>query len=327
MARLGSVAKMGYYPTPEKSHEYIRQWIENKDHRTKSEFHYLDPCCGEGRALERLARQRGYNTTTWGIELDTERAMLATNNIDRVIQCSIFDARVNPLGSVGLLFLNPPYDTEEGERVEMKFLKHSLKWLRPDGILVFIIPEHIVTPNAEWISEHFYDIAIVRLHKNDYPQFKQVALFAKKRPLRVEEGKLTPLPPYQHIEDVEPRIYHVPPTEGPLVFQGSASVTDEEIEKHRPHLVKKIKEIVSDNEEIKTLSPLLPLRKGHLVVLIAAGMLDGKIENPDGGFIVVKGFSERVSHTRIEDHKEITRDTYTIGIRVMEQDGEWYDIH
>ena len=63
-----------------------------------------------------------------------------------MILCSIFDARVNPLGSMGLLFLNPPYDTEEGERVEMKFLKHSLKWLCPDGVLIFIVPEHILNP-------------------------------------------------------------------------------------------------------------------------------------------------------------------------------------
>ena len=323
MARLAAVAKMGYYPTPPKSQEHIRRWIENSTDR--GEFHYLDPCCGEGYALRRLAKDY---SATWGIELDMERAVKASDNLEQVIQCSIFDARVNPLGSMGLLFLNPPYDTEEGEREEMKFLKHSLKWLCPDGILIFIVPEYVLTPkNTEWISEHFYNIAVVKLYKDDYPKFKQIVLFANKRPLRVESDNLVPAPPYQHIEDVPLKTYYVPSTERPTVFQGTDTITDEEVEKHRPHLVEKIRKIMGSNEEIKSLSPLLPLRKGHLISLITAGVLDGRIENPNGSFILIKGFSERTSHTRVEDGKEITKDTYTVGIRVMEGNGNWYDIY
>jgi len=49
MARLAAVAKMGHYPTPTKSPEYIRHQIVNS--ASRGEFHYLDPCCGEGYAL------------------------------------------------------------------------------------------------------------------------------------------------------------------------------------------------------------------------------------------------------------------------------------
>lgn len=167
----------------------------------------------------------------------------------------------------------------------------------------------------------------MRLHKDDYPKFKQVALFARKRPLRVELDNLIPPPPYQYIEDIPPKTYYVPSIKGPTVFQGADTITDKEIEKHRPHLIEKIKEIMGSSEEIKTLSPLLPLRKGHLVSLITAGVLDGKVENPDGSFILIKGFSERFSYTKTEDNKEITRDTYAVGIWVIEQSGKWYDIY
>lgn len=328
MARLESEAKMGFYPTPEESLSCIDEWIavDTPDISSDKEFHYLDPCCGEGNALVKAKRWRS-DITTWGIELDAERAMRAAETLDNVTQCSIFDARINPLECMGLLWLNPPYNSEEGERVEMKFLKHSMKWLCPDGVLVFIVPEHIFNErNRQWIGQHFYNMQVLRLHRKDYPQFKQVVLFGKKRDMRVEDGEAMPSPPYPHIEDVNPGVYRVPFTEGPKVFQGSDSVTDEEIEKNRPRLLEEIKRIVGHAEEIKSLSPLLPLRKGHLIALITAGVLDGKIHNPDGSFILVKGFSERIQDTRTEDDKEITRDTYAVGIRVMEQGGRWYDI-
>jgi hypothetical protein len=57
-------------------------------------------------------------------------------------------------------------------------------------------------------------------------------------------------------------------------------------------------------------------------------MLDGKVETPDGGFILVKGFSDRVVTTWTDEEagKEITKSTYSVGIRVMEEGGKWYDI-
>jgi hypothetical protein len=334
MARLASEAKMGFYPTPERSLEEITEWIEigegNSRIQMNSEdgaaFHLLDPCCGDGEALQHVVRFTR-KTVTWGIELDIERAMEASNILDTVIQCSIFDARINPLGSVGLLWLNPPYSTEDRERVEMKFLRHSMKWLVTDGVLIFIIPETILDErNLNWIGQHFSDITVMRLHREDYPQFRQAVLYGKKREKRVEEPEITPSLSYPHIEDREPRSYSVPPTDGPKVFQGSDAVTDDEIQRNHPRLLEEIRRLTGSEAGVEAVSPLFPLRKGHLVALITAGLLDGKIQTADGGFILVKGFSERVSHTRIEDNKEITRHTYAVGIRVMEQGGRWYDI-
>lgn len=267
------------------------------------------------------------HVVTHGVELDAQRATAARENLRFAVQGSIFDARINPLGSIGLLYLNPPYDWDEGERVEMRFLKAAHRWLSTDGVLVFIVPEvvFLYEKHRNWIGQHFCDTRIVRATKADYPAFRQVVLFGKKRKERLETGTVVS-PPYPHMEDAEVTPYAVPLTSGPSVFQGTDSVTDEEIACHWPNVVREIASICRKSDTTTQLSPLLPLRKGHLTSLLTAGILDGRVETADGPMIL-KGFSDRAKSTYCEDDKEITHDTFSVGIRVIEpHKGVWYDI-
>ncbi len=326
MARLESNAKMGYYPTPEHTLSSILDWIAFQKATGAKGSHALDPCCGTGEALQQLYFKNPH-VVTYGVELDAQRAIAAREKLEFAVQGSIFDARINPLGSTGLLYLNPPYDWDAGERVEMKFLKHAHKWLCTDGVLVFIVPELtlLYEKYGSWIGQHFYDTRIVRATRTEYPTFKQVVLFAKKRKKRCETGPVAP-PPYPYIEDVEPSTYEIPVTDGPGVFQGRDTVTDEEVAGHWPNVVKEIESICRRSDTAAQLSPLLPLRKGHLTSLLTAGILDGKVETADGPMIL-KGFSDRAKSTYYEDDKEITHDTFLVGIRVIEpRKGVWYDI-
>ncbi len=327
MARLESNSKMGYYPTPPDTLSRILDWIAFHKPSGSKGSHILDPCCGTGEALQQFDLKNPH-VTTYGIELDARRAEKARETLQFVAQGSIFDARINPLGSMALLYLNPPYDSDNGERVEMTFLKHSHKWLCPDGVLVFLVPELIFLlydKYRRWIGQHFCDIRIVRVTKADYPAFNQVVLFGKKRKERHEAGSV-PSPPYPFIEETDPSSWEVPLTDGPAVFQGTDTVTDEEVINHWPHLVREIASICRKSETATQLSPLLPLRKGHLTSLLTAGILDGKVETADGPMIL-KGFSDRSQSTYCEDDKEITHDTFSVGIRVIEPvRGVWYDI-
>lgn len=326
MARLESNQKMGYYPSPPDTLSRILDWIAFQKPSSSRGSHILDPCSGTGEALQQF-HLRHPQVTTYGIELDALRAQEAHDRLQFTAQGSIFDARINPLGSIGLLYLNPPYDWDEGERVEMKFLKHAHKWLCPDGVFVFLVPELIFhyEKHRSWIGQHFYDTQIVRATKGDYPAFKQVVLFGNKRKERRETGTIGS-PPYPHIEDVEASSYVVPLTDSPVVFQGTDTVTDEEVVNHWPHLVREIESICRHSDTTTQLSPLLPLRKGHLTSLLTAGILDGKVETVDGPMIL-KGFSDRTQSTYYEDDKEVTHDTFSVGIRVIEPGkGVWYDI-
>ena len=326
MARLASVVKMGFYPTPFSMVECICSFLRTD---SKGEFHILDPCCGKGEALYWFdTNVVGGVKIFYGIEPDEERFHEASRYLNRVIHGSIFDARINPLGSMGLLWLNPPYSSEDGERTEMKFLRHSVKWLCDGGILIFIVPEHILAnaKNRSWIGANFRRVKIFRFTKEEFARFKQVVLFG----IKDGGGREIPPPPYPEIPlKIYPsdERYIIPSTEGPKVFQIGEGITREEIEKFRPRLLAEIRKLLGYTEELK-LRSLLPLRKGHLVALLTAGILDGKIETSNGGFILVKGFSDRVTTTWVDEDsgKEIVRNSYSVGIRVMEDGGKWYDI-
>src|SRR5258708_34442282 len=47
--------------------------------------------------------------------------------------------------ALSLLYLNPPHDWEAGEsnnqRLETVFLAHTYPWLKPGGVLLFVIPQ------------------------------------------------------------------------------------------------------------------------------------------------------------------------------------------
>lgn len=326
MARLGSDGKMGYYPTPNTTLRHIAERIGVAVHK---KVHYLDPCCGEGFAMSHLKEASGRRATPWGIELDEGRAEEARMLGIKVGQGSIFDARINPLGSMGLLYLNPPYSSEDGERTEMKFLYHSIKWLAPSGVLVFIVPEHIFEKQTsrEWIGQHFESIRVFRIASDEYPLFKQAVLFGYKRKTRVEDGELIIPPPYSYIDESPREVYFPPETEVPTVFQIGDSISDKEIEAHEPLVKEKMSGIYKISEDVKKISPLLPLKRGHLVALLSSGVLNGEINRGDE-HIIVKGFSDRVVIKTETDKEIIEKNTYSVGIRVIDvKEGQWYDVN
>ena len=199
MARLESNAKMGFYPTPETTLR-ASEGMDLVRRRHPPSRSVLRRREGPRRRSQGKAGPTGSSLTRSGAWRQGEALTCFAEG-------SIFNARINPLGSMGLLFLNPPYDTEDGERVEMKFLKHAHKWLADGGLLVFIVPGHVLSGERcrKWIGHRYEDIRIVRVARQDYPRFSQVVLFAQKRP----EGFPEPLPrAVAYIDQEEPTRLH-----------------------------------------------------------------------------------------------------------------------
>jgi hypothetical protein len=93
----------------------------------------------------------------------------------------------------GLLYLNPPYDTDrECKRLEERFLRRFAPCLADHGVLMFVVPFNALSASADTIARSFTD-----LHCYVFPEdesyrfakgqvFKQVVLVGTKRPLLAE---------------------------------------------------------------------------------------------------------------------------------------------
>jgi len=315
MGRIEAQKKMGYYPTPQKTLQCIKQWLH-----FSSPCSVLDPCCGEGDALYEITR--GTASRAYGIEIDTHRAEAARAKLHYVLQCSIYDVIIRPAAQFSLLYLNPPYEYEDGERMEVRFLRHCLKWLKPDGILVFLIKEQVLGQTAHLLRAHFQDLVMVRVAAEDYPQFNQVVVFGVK----AVEGDSDIRIIHNYIDRVSPFCYQVPSSIPPGVFE-KRELTIADIKKLQNETLARVKSMILPTIQVeKVYSPLFPLRKGHLVALIMSGILDGEIKT-EKDHIVYKSFSSRETITREEGDKIIEIDRYASGIRILDLcNRRWFDV-
>jgi type I restriction-modification system DNA methylase subunit len=86
--RLAGQAKLGFYPTPLSQVALIAPWLEVEPGKP---VRLLDPCAGEGEALEALAQiltGRGAKVETWGVELSPARAEKAATRLDALSPCA-----------------------------------------------------------------------------------------------------------------------------------------------------------------------------------------------------------------------------------------------
>jgi hypothetical protein len=88
-----------------------------------------------------------------GVEIDAYRVEQARDLGIDTLQANTLDVR-SPAEAFSLLYLNPPHDFEIGEtnnqRLELVFLEHTYRWLKPGGVLAFVIPQF--SPDGHWIA-------------------------------------------------------------------------------------------------------------------------------------------------------------------------------
>jgi 16S rRNA G966 N2-methylase RsmD len=126
-------ARMGFYPTDILSLKAICDSIEFKDKVTM-----LDPCCGEGVALETIGNGLHH---TIGVELNDDRYYQARDRLNVCLHSdALMQTKYSP-SKLDFLFLNPPYgDSAISERLEYAFVKRYSQSLASGGLMVLLIP-------------------------------------------------------------------------------------------------------------------------------------------------------------------------------------------
>jgi len=320
--RLYGRQKMGYYPTPDTVTEIILSCLNVCD--KGNIFRLLDPCCGEGRALSRLAQGlseiSGKRVETYGIELDSIRYSQAKSRLTKVMHAdALLEARVSDK-MFSLLFLNPPYDwartgddeyVPESERYEGAFLRQYARTLVPGGLLVLLIPYTRILDCVPTLSMNFENIKVFRFPKGEYERFRQVVIFATfsrqnmtydtyfstRRYLHsIEEEKIPELRPECVLYTIPPSNLFKQPVFESLRFDPEK--VRQEIERHGID----VEELITPEDRTEKIRPLMPLRRGHLALLLASGFMDGFVRK-NGKRLLIKGFIKRIK-TEVEEETE-----------------------
>ncbi len=299
--RLAGQIKMGYYPTPSRVVELLKKQFFAPE-RT---IHALDPCCGEGLALESLVR--GMSAITHGIELDGARAAEAEKRLRHVIHAGYEEVDV-ALESMSILYLNPPYDDGEGERKELTFLRDLIPTLAPSGILVYIIPRpRLSLAIAELILSHFGQVNVYRFPDEDYAAFQQIVVLGKRLPYPTRGNAAGLL---REVADPELEVlpssvfdrYSLPITDNAEIKRRKQSPAELVAMAMRSPLWARLQDLIEPPSLGTMGRPPAPLHVGHLGLLLSAGCLNGQVgEGADRHIVVGKPVKHIVESTEIEE--------------------------
>lgn len=308
LAHLMNRARMGYFPT-DLSHV---QMLKDAIVFPEESVNLIDPCCGEGLALQ--AFSKGVKARTYGIEIDEVRGEEAQRRIQRVGYGSFFHSRIS-LNAFQGLWLNPPYlsvPSEHGnKRLEKAFLADSIRHLQVDGIMIYIIPYYRATPDVcRVLCENFTDLRVHKFIGKEFERFKQVAIIGRKIERREAEKMAKKLSEYMLdaeklplITDLPKECYEMPAaTKTVELFKGAVFNINELAEqlKKSPSTLRLFEERTLDNRERR---PLLPLNLSQIGLVGASGMLNGLVECKTPHVIKGRIVKEKKTKIGLEDDK------------------------
>ena len=337
MARFASQIKMGFYKTPTEVVEQIRRILT-----IRPKARLLDTCCGEGDALKIIAS--GTAAKTYGVELDRERFDKAKDVLDNVVWAdSVHELRASSK-AFSLLWLNPPYDLDEGgydqekERLEHQFLRRHWTYLADGGLLVYIIPCYSLKKVAPFFYRRCKQLRVLRFPDEEFRDFSQVVVMCVKgRPNKDEARKNSAMLDFAasltsyEVHDELPSTanvdlsYDVPEANdnrGGFFFRSARLDPAEALEQvnRSPVWPRVIKQVLppAGHTDVR---PLMPLREGHLAMLLASGMMNGEVVGDDGQKLIVKGSVKKKIEQSFEEtdtvEKHIETDRYEITVRAI----------
>ena len=342
--RLAALAKGGYYPTPERVVDLIADLIHTPTgyyYRDRETLRILDPCCGAGDALQRLAerldRPNAIPIETYGVELHRDRAEEAEKRLTRTLASDMFATSIAN-GAFGLALINPPYDWDsEDKRVEHSFLTHCTRYLAESGLLVFIVPRQRLSYSARYLSTHYGRMRCWSFPVPERELFDQVVLMGYCKADPVPDAAAESMVMEWSLGEPEPlRSYPYPEYTPATSPSGDILFATRTVDPMAAAAEARRSGLWTNTEITDTLwpakdnrtRPLMPLRRGHMAMLVAAGFLDNLVLESEGQRILVKGRTSK-EMVMVEDspEKEVHRERLVTTVVVLDlEDGEITDI-
>lgn len=305
MARIESQAKAGFYPTPDSVCDLLQTKIT-----FENGARIFDPCCGAGLTLSRLATN---TTTTYGIELNHERSSEARSRLNHVLWGdALSEARISAQ-AFGLLYLNPPYDTEinpdeKSQRLETLFLRRYLGSLQLGGFLFFVIPYYVLVTNCAQAIARNFKVQVLGFPEKEFHAFKQCIVFGKRQIVTADQaqqtedrlrelGRMEPdmfMNEVAALESVAPVSIGIPaPVKPSFIFKINRFDPLEGIPLvHKAGILKGALEELTPRKN-NVIRPLTMLENGHLALMLAGGYMNGAVEQ-NGRQLVIKGVVRKV---------------------------------
>ena len=337
--RLAGLAKGGYYPTPLRCVDLMSNFIQVTSPKERAEhgaIRILDPCCGPGDACERLAARLSQKTMvdirTFGVELEQERARQAREQMDFTLSSDLFQTMIAN-NAFHLLFLNPPYDhDQEQKRVEQVFLAHCTRYLAENGPLILIVPRHRLAVSARYLAANYRDLSCWRFPDPEYEDFDQVALMGHRRsqpePSPHSDDKIIDWAhcPLDQVETLEKTV-RLPPMSVPSGERSDVLFTVRTVDPARAATEAQrsglwTSQTIRDSlwpESDRKVQPLMPLRQGHMAMLVAAGFLDNLCLEAGGNRVLVKGRTvKKMEMVSASEDEEVWQDRMYTTIRTLD---------
>lgn len=295
--RLAAMTIGGFYPCAPEVVQLLGRRIDYQEGAV------LDPCAGEGEALEILGTTLGAPPEKLhAIELERDRSARIRERLPaaRVLgPCSCFESRISS-GSFAVVYVNPPFDHNvKGGRAEVDFLARSSELLAPGGILVFVVPQRLLDsydqelPRSLWPT--FEQLAVLTFPEEHRP-FQEVVVIGKKRR---QPAELPPTPDDWNAQSIvvgplaDCALRWKAPVLGalPKLYEKGGLTDVELIEAVEASPLWKLTRTSPVPQPAR---PPLPLARGHVALLLASGQLNGVVHPPGEPPHVVRGTAHKV---------------------------------
>lgn len=158
----------------------------------QQEVSVLEPSIGDGSAVAAVCglseEDQESNIKIFGVELDANVARETGEKpfMEECIRADFTDGVKISNNVFSFVFSNPPYiqsETEEGERLEMKFLrKISESYIKRGGILVWVVPYRVISDprHFKYLFDRYERLALFRFREEEYKKYGQVVFVGRR---------------------------------------------------------------------------------------------------------------------------------------------------